>query len=245
MMESIIPITFLPTGEIDNSTSTQNLTAANNLLAQTINLGRSVTGDPRFDIYRFFNWLYVSSYWILLYDFGETAPTYYNLTSSGTADLSSPLFYPSTNNIFVNQSLFSIYSSYLKNTIVPFLIQLNDIDPIPEFLPLDVNNTLQPINMSFVRSYSCLQRQIKGGLSAVVSIMVADYVFIMGAYRFFVASTGWWNRKSKKGTFPYHRIDKLGNFCKGCVELMREIHPLDNVTDGKRVSSDTTPLLNT
>ena len=219
-----IPITFLPTGEISGSTSTQHLAAATNLLAPTINAVRSITGDSSFNIDQFFqllNWVIVSSYWILLSDFGQTAPTYYNYTTSGVVDFSSPIFYPSTNNIFVNDSLFNIYSSYLTNTIIPVL-RLYDINLPTDFLPVDSSNALQPSSTTFLRSYSCLQREIKGALSATVSVIVADYAFIQGAYSVLLFCVGWWQSKRPNGKYRYDRIDHQGNCCEGCIKLMNE-----------------------
>ena len=47
MFETQIPITYLPTGDIDTTlTSSQNLASANTLLAPTITLIREVVGDP-------------------------------------------------------------------------------------------------------------------------------------------------------------------------------------------------------
>jgi len=223
--ETVLSITFLPTGEISGSTSTQDLAAANNLLAPTIDAVRSITGDSLFNIDQFFqllNWVIISYYWILLSDFGQTAPTYYNYTTSGI-DFSSPIFYPSTNNIFVNDSLFNIYSSYLTNTIIPVLKQIYDVNPPTDFLPVDSSNALQPSSTTFLRSYSCLQRQIKGALSATVSVIVADYAFIQGAYSFLLFCVGWWQRsKRPNGKYRYDRIDQQGNWCEGCLKLMNE-----------------------
>jgi hypothetical protein len=202
---SLLAITFLPTGEIDNSTSAQNLTAANHLLAPTINLMREVTGDPAFDIYKYLNWLLVSLFWIMLYDLGQTAPTYYEFPRSGIVDLSSPVFYSSSNNVFVNDSLFKIYSSYLNNTIIPFLGKFNGGYVLPQFLPLNDSNTLEPTNMSFLRSYSCFQSQLKGGLSVTISVLVADYAFIAGAYTLVVFCAGWWHRKQPEGKYPQNQ----------------------------------------
>src|SRR5690242_4200414 len=67
--ENLIPITFLPTGEIDKSTSNQSLNTANALLAPSINAMRLEIGDPEFDIWKFMNWIVVSYYWLFLYDF--------------------------------------------------------------------------------------------------------------------------------------------------------------------------------
>jgi hypothetical protein len=230
--ESDISITFLPTGEISGSTSTQDLAAATNLLAPTINAVRSITGDSQFNIDQFFqlmNWLIISYYWIILYDFGQIAPTYYNYTTSGDV-FSSPIFYPSTNNIFVNDSLFNIYSSYLTNTIIPVL----GLNLPTDFLPVDSSNAIQPSSVTFARSYSCSQRQIKGALSAAVSVIVADYAFIQGAYSLLVFCVGWWQRRPKRGNGKYHydRIDQQGNACEGCIRLMKENLSLVQLTEG-------------
>lgn len=128
----------------------------------------------------------VSIYWILLADFGQIAPTIYPYLQSpiwqGYPSYLTPTQYPPTNNIFYNETLFKNYSSYLNETILPLFnsyYQLNT--SLPEF-NLDVNNRIQPIPMTFVRSYSCTQRQLKGWVSVVISIAVADYSLIFGAY---------------------------------------------------------------
>lgn len=72
--ETLLPITFLPTGEIDMSASSQSLDTANAILAPTIDAMRLQTGDPEFDFWKFMNWVVVSYYWLFLYDFGQTSP---------------------------------------------------------------------------------------------------------------------------------------------------------------------------
>jgi hypothetical protein len=222
--ESVFSITFLPTGEISGSTSPQDLAAATNLLAPTVNAMRSITGDSQVDIDQFFqllNWVTISYYWNLLYDFGQTAPTYYNYNTTSGADFSSPIFYPSTNNIFVNDSLFNIYSSYLTNTIIPVLRPCSDVNLPTDFLPVDSSNAPQPSSTTFLRTYSCLQREIKGALSATVSVIVADDAFIQGAYSVLFC-VGWWQSKRPNGKYRYDRIDDQGNCCEGCIKLMNE-----------------------
>jgi hypothetical protein len=188
-IENLIPITFLPTGEIDQSASAQSLVAANALLASSVNALRTEIGDPEFDIWKLLNWIIVSYYWIFLYDFGQTSPTYYNFTSDAI-NLAEPVFYSSTNNIFVNSTLFSIYSSYLTDllSIVPGLAR-------PEFLPLDSKNSLQLTATTFLRSYSCTQRQFQPFINAAVSVLVADYVFIAGGYSLVVTVARWWQKR--------------------------------------------------
>lgn len=73
-MEYAIPITFLPTGEIDTTrTSEQDMSRANSILAPTIQILQSVI--PGFDFWKLANWIFVSWYWMILYDFGQIGPT--------------------------------------------------------------------------------------------------------------------------------------------------------------------------
>ena len=188
--ENLIAITFLPTGEIDQSTSTQSLDTANAILAPSITAMRLEIGDPEFDFWQFMNWIVVSYYWLFLYDFGQTSPTYYDFSDyEGIPNFSVPVFYSSTNNIFVNSTLFSIYSSYLTDllSLMPGLR--------PEFLPLDSNNSLRPTATTFLRSYSCAQRQFQPWINAAVSVLVADYVFIAGGYTLVATIASWWQKR--------------------------------------------------
>jgi len=74
-----LTIAFLPNMSIDFSrTSEHDHDYANNiLLAPTINYVRLLTGNPEFDIWKLFSWLFVSYYWTFLNDLGQTSPTTY------------------------------------------------------------------------------------------------------------------------------------------------------------------------
>jgi hypothetical protein len=226
--ESLIPITFLPTGEIDlKSTSNQSLDTANALLAPTINAMRLAMGDPEFDFWNFANWLVVSYYWLFLSNFGQTSPTYYNFTSEDLPNLLAPVFYSSTNNIFVNSTLFSIYSSYLTD-----LFSFVGLPP-PEFLPLDNNNSLQQTAVTFLTSYSCMQRQPQPFIYAAVSVLVADYVFIAGGYSFVIIVATWWKkRRTAEGKSTFDQTELVANLCEGCISLKISL-PLDTVPGGQ------------
>ena len=196
--EEFIPITFLPSGDYQTLTPSQNLEQANKILAQTITLVRAATGDPNFDFWQLMNWAMVSYYWIFLADFGQIQPMYYDYTSSGLPNFSSPVPYPSTNNIFVNNTLFTIYAEYLANTVFPFLHKIDTGLVLPNFLALDENNSLKPLPMTFLRSYSCTERQLKGWLSATISVLTTDYAFIVGGYKLVVWIAGKWCRSKHK-----------------------------------------------
>lgn len=194
--EQLIPITFLPNGDIDNSTtSDQTLESANNLLSETISYIRSIAQDSTFDIWQLLNWIIVSYYWIFLYDFGQTEPTYYQYTVLGLPNFTEPVRYSSTNNIFVNNTLFITYSSYLRNVIFP-MMRLHEPGflLLPQFLALDDHNSLQSTGTSFLRSYSCVQRQLKNWVSVIISVLVADYALIIGAYSLVVWCAGKWQK---------------------------------------------------
>jgi hypothetical protein len=185
LIATSIPITFLPTGEVDKDRS-PGFEAANQILAPTISMLRATTGDANFDFWRLLNWLYVSNYWLILYSMGQVAPTTYPISNLDYfPDFTShATFHGSTNNIFVNGTLFDIYSNYLRNTLFPIAIKvaLNPID-LPDFIPVDENNRLHGIDdVTFVQSYSCVQRQLKTGLNFVVSVFVAGYAIINGSY---------------------------------------------------------------
>lgn len=192
MHGAMIPISFLPTGEIDtNHTSLADFHKANALLAPTASYMASITKNTAFDLWKLINWVFVSYYWIFLADLGQTATTVY----PQALNYDNSVQYSSENNIFVNETLFEIYSSYLKESILPLLRLMRPGLTLPEFLPLDDNNRLQPIDISLLRSYSCLERQLKGWASATISILVADYALIAGPYKLFIFVAGWLQRR--------------------------------------------------
>lgn len=195
--ETLIPITFLPTGAIDYThTSSEDLDEANALLAPTI------AGVPPgvvniFDVWKLLNWVIVSYYWISLFDFGQTAPTYYrsSYVLGDFPNFTEPISYTSMNNIFVNDTLFDIYSSTLREEILPFLELFDPTFSLQEFLPLHLGiNTLQPTGMSLLKSYSCVERRLKGWLTVAISVFVADYALIGGAYSVIVFIAGCWQK---------------------------------------------------
>jgi hypothetical protein len=182
-----IPIVFLPDGQVQNTTTVESdyLTQANLLLAPTVEYLRNITGDPLFDIWQLLNWLVVCNYWIFLYDLGQIAPVYYNISKlSGVPNIAiPPILYEPTNNIFVNGTLFSTYYNYLNDTVVP-LIRLYSFAflLLPLVTPVNETNGLQASPTAFVRTYSCLAQQLKPAISLVILLIIADYTFLTGAY---------------------------------------------------------------
>ena len=168
-------ITFLRNGSIDwTQTAASDFDYANTLLAPAIS-SLPLQAGVKFDFWELTNWLFVSYYWIALADLGQISPV--TVTNYPVQTL-----LPSTNNIFINQTIFDIYASYLRNTVAPLLnISAHGWTP-QDFDPLNSTNRLQAIDMEFIRSYQCLERHLKAPISFVISLIVADHVLIMLPY---------------------------------------------------------------
>jgi hypothetical protein len=133
------------------------------------------------DLLRLFIWMFVSQFWITLYDVGQIVP----VNSLNGKSL------PSTNNIFINDTLFQIHSSYLINNVIPAFstylpTNLTNFTNPPKFLPLNETNRLQPVDTSLFINYSCSERRIKGLFSVLISVFTADYAVIVSAYGAFM-----------------------------------------------------------
>jgi hypothetical protein len=191
-----IEVIFLPTGEVDLiHTRNTDYATANTLLAPTISLLRS----NQIDLWRLVNWLFVSIYWTTLNDFGLISPTPYVLPSSGfgNADFSHPIPFPSTNNIFVNATLFDIYSSYLRDIILPFIGF-----PDPEFAPVDEVNRLQQTGATFLRSYTCTIRQLKNKVGLIFSVWAVVYALVGGGYKVVMLIVGTFLKREEDSKSP-------------------------------------------
>ena len=179
------PICFLPTGEIDTiHTLSETLAKVNVILEPTISLMRLISGDPAFDIWKCFNFLFVGYYWWLLADLGEIAPTAYDYTIP---------YSPQTNT-------FQIYSAYIMNTIIPFLnsFDANSTLGLLPLIPLNDATRLRPFETTLLRSYSCASREMKNWINLIVSVFAADYALIAGSYGLLVIVLSW-SQKRKDG----------------------------------------------
>lgn len=175
-------IVFFPTGEIDmNQTTIESFDFLNDLLSESFDYLRNQLG-AELDPWQFFNWFFVSLYWVFLSNVGQVQPTTYpihgTLFNTPLVDFAQPTFYPSSNNIFVNGTLFELYSLYLID-----LLALTN-RTLPEFLPLNESNRLQPETTTFVLGYNCQERQLKSGwilsvFAAVSTPLVTVYGILM------------------------------------------------------------------
>ena len=156
------PVIFNSTGAVDS----KSIPALNGT-------HMSLQHDPIQHWMGFLNWIFVSQYWLTLYDVGQIAPLSYNTTVNGQPNFSEPIIGSSEYNIFVK---YQTYSSYLSSSI---LFRLRFVLPPAnwsyEFLPLNDTHRLQLASTSIYQSYSCEERRAKGWFSILISVFAADY----------------------------------------------------------------------
>lgn len=102
-----------------------------------------------------------------------------------------------TYNVFVNETLYHNYVEYFSN-----------VSRLPKGFATSSFTPLQPIDTMVLQSYSCLQRQLKGGVSLLLALITADYPFIVGGLSLvlWVSAVFWQKRK------------KDANCCQGCSQ---------------------------
>src|SRR5208282_5434556 len=103
---------------------------------------------------------------------------------------------PANANIFINSTLFEAFGDIFNKTIRPwynsFLPEGSPgMSPMPSFLPLNDTNRAKAMPTSLLQSYTCTQRQLKGWLSVLLSVVVADYTLTLGAYNLFILIARW------------------------------------------------------
>jgi hypothetical protein len=209
-----VHLTFRATGEIDfNRTTPHDLAIANQIMSPIVNflhLVSTVVGIE-IEVWKFVNWFCVSIYWTILADLGQISPTTYAPLPRPVYyrdDFSTALRHSSANNIFVNETLFDIYSTFLLETLLPVL---NSTVPLGGFAPLSETNNFAPAPMPFKRSYSCTVRRWKSPLGAFVSIVVAQYAFIRGAFSLFMFTAAWYQKRKAVEGMP---SDYLADYSK-------------------------------
>jgi hypothetical protein len=188
-----IRLTFsVSTGQIDTTlTSTGDLSQAAALLPASFSANNITT------FWSTINWLYVSLYWTVLYDFRQTTPFYYPQLSHPGADLFSyAQELPSTNNIFTNPGIFDTYNTFLRT--LPNIASLG----LDDFAPLTStpNNILQPKeNVTFLINYDCQELVQKSAASIVQAVLVGTFVFVQALYGGIALALGWYYKQRDQG----------------------------------------------
>jgi hypothetical protein len=130
---------------------------------------------------------------------------------------------PTVTSLSIKLSSTSTVLKYLRDIIIPLLGPLTEnYPPVPLFSNLSAENSLQEQDSTFTLSYSCVQRTIKRALAFIVSVSVADYAFIMGAYNLvIIVAGGIQKRKRKDGTFPILSEENTNNIRKSLPRMYR------------------------
>jgi hypothetical protein len=199
-------ITFLPDGSIDTTrTSQSDINRTNSVLAPALSALEKTTSTT-FDFWKLINWVFVSFYWTVLADLGQIAPTIEGAPQTFTAN----------NNIFVNDTLFHIYTLYLQNTVLPLLNASASV--FPPFNNLTPENSLKPVDSTFIRSYNCVERHLKSALSVIISLIVADYALIGVPYAMAISlAVAIEKRRRTDCECSQRRVLITGNYCDGCA----------------------------
>jgi hypothetical protein len=206
LTENVTYLNFFANGSVDTTrTSLIDLNNIESLFLPAVTKLASQTTQT-YDFWTLINWLYVSYYWTVLFDLGQDVPTINNTPFSPT------------NNIFINQTLFDIYASYMRGTIYPILNATSPLDPIPEFQSLGNGNYLKAEARHFIQGYNCLERRIKAPMSLIIAVIVADYALIMSAYKAVIMFARFIEtRKRPDGQFCEIFRLIVGNYCDGCL----------------------------
>jgi hypothetical protein len=144
--------------------------------------------EEDFDALRFVNWLVVSYYWIYLADVGQTAPTIYEERGRGLSTsmenvnlMQPPTVFKSTNNIFINRTLFDIYDTYSRDKLFPLLRHLDSriSRTLPEFrIPNNTSNQRVAERTKIRQIYLCTIRHMET-LSSIVSVVSSVHIWVM------------------------------------------------------------------
>jgi hypothetical protein len=203
----VIPVVYNYTGQIDMGKTTEgNLSVANALLNPAIGDLQLMASQLNItlDFWEFINWVYVSYYWIMLADLGQSVPINYKpippapLTRLMTVDFNDRQSYNAKYNILLNPELYEKQTSYLSTTLLPLFNKT-----IPLIQPLGGTNIYVPEIATFVRSYICEIRQLKDPFKFILNVLTTIWVFTLGPMAFLrLVLTCWDTNKYPTGLFP-------------------------------------------
>jgi len=209
-------------GQLDlTRTSPSDLSTANTLLNPTLKLLH--IDDPT-TFWLLVNWVLVGYYWTVLNDLGQISPTIYAPIPSQPlpdwyqVNFSQATSLPSTNNIFVNETLFDHYSAYLRDVILPELGLLHT----PGFPTITFENQLKPRVITFVRSYTCQIRAFKSPLEAIVSIAASIYVFTATSFNIALIIAGIARKRYRPNRgYVFWECNLRGHLSSGLTRLRK------------------------
>jgi hypothetical protein len=135
------------------------------------------------DFWKLVNFIFVGYHWLMLANLGQITPTIYAPIPFPPApewyrvNFTEVKSYTPINNIFINETLFEIYTNFLRDPVLPLLNY-----PSPKFAPLGDGNSLQMVTTTFIKSYDCQVRTLRSPVVAMFLILTTVGVFITGPY---------------------------------------------------------------
>ena len=161
--------------------------------------------------------IFAARYWLYLADFGQIYPTWYPIHDI----LEYPSVLPSTNNIFVNATLYELTMNIINAASTSTEGQSNcyEMGPVnpPWAFNISDNLLLEEDNLVvFFQNYYCQQRQLKAPINLLLNVAAADYALIAGAYNLIVLVASWIEKCRKEGSST-----SLANLT--CSKLLRRL----------------------
>ena len=136
-------------------------------------------------------------YWLLLLDFGQIAPSTFNYDDKGNRLDYGPVRHSAQNNIFVNETLFDQYNSYLRHTILPLFGYT-----LAEFLPLNNTNRMNETTVSLKMLYTCSDIRLKDSAGLIISVIVADWGMISSVLALGLVLLAAWRLRQEEDGSP-------------------------------------------
>jgi hypothetical protein len=134
-------------------------------------------------------------YWVHLADLGQTSEFGTVQSSISGYPYVESCVYSSAYNIFVNETLYHNYFTYIHNLLNQ---RSNHFEGVV-LLNSEFTTPLQPSDTTFLQSYSCQKRVLKSGVSLLISVIAADYAFIAGAYSLIIWVAAAIQKRQKSG----------------------------------------------
>jgi hypothetical protein len=140
----------------------------------------------------FFVW-----YWLSLADFGLTGDKCFD---SGSI----------SSNPFANQTLFDMYNTFMNDVATPFIFGNDSSQLQISATPINGTFRLQNSPLSFLQTYTCSQRQLKGWLSLFISVISSDVALTLGAYQFFIFVASYIQKRLDRKRNDFTRMQLTG-----------------------------------
>jgi hypothetical protein len=141
--------------------------------------------------------VYVTGYWNALGEFSEvTLTTALPVNDSYLRNASTSIRHSTKNNIFLNSTLYGIYTSFMTDTVIPLLDM-----PLPArgiaALDPELAERYIVVETFFIRTLFRKVRRLKSPFVAIVAFAVAEYAFINAGYNVLMLIATWYQKRNR------------------------------------------------